>query len=58
MNKEIIKQADAHRAALEALGYFVILWTPEEVEGVDTGLLEDILIQRGNEFIEDTVEES
>lgn len=39
---------------LRDLGYVVVAWTPEEVEGVDAGDLEDIVTERGNNFIEDT----
>ena len=35
-------------------GYAVVVWTPEETEGmaVDCEALEDIVTERGNEFIE------
>jgi hypothetical protein len=35
-------------------GYCVVLWTPEELRECDIGHLEDIVISRGNEFIENT----
>ena len=47
---------EAQQKAIDDLrsdGYVVVIWTPEELGEVDTGNLEDIVIQRGNEFIED-----
>lgn len=32
-------------------GYCVILWTPEELDGVHVDYLEDVVIERGNDFI-------
>lgn len=34
-------------------GYLVILWTPEELGDIDESHIEDALIERGNEMIED-----
>ena len=33
-------------------GYCVILWTPEELGDIDSSALEDVVIERGNNFIE------
>ena len=33
-------------------GYCVVIWTPEEMGDVDSDHLEDIVIERGNNFIE------
>lgn len=33
-------------------GYLVILWTPEELGDIDESHIEDALIERGNEMIE------
>ena len=37
---------------LRAAGYVVVIWEPDEVEGVDTSGLEAIVIECGNEFID------
>ena len=44
-----------HQKAINALrdaGYCVIIWTPEELGDIDSGALEDVVIERGNNFIE------
>jgi len=33
-------------------GYAVIVWTPEELEGADSGLVEDRLIELGYDVID------
>lgn len=38
--------------ALEALGYAVVIYSPEELAGVSPKVLEDYLIEQGNEYIE------
>lgn len=38
--------------ALEALGYAVVIYSPEELAGVSPKALEDYLIEQGNEYIE------
>jgi hypothetical protein len=37
---------------LKDAGYAVAVWTPEEVGGADIGLLEDVVIERGNDYLE------
>lgn len=34
-------------------GYAVVIWTPEEMEGCDINKLEEVMIERGDNFIED-----
>jgi hypothetical protein len=36
---------------LRDAGYVVVIWTPEEVGEADAGQLEDIAIERGNEYL-------
>lgn len=43
-------------SALRTAGYFVVAWTPDEMEGMDNEAreeLEDRLIQRGNDYIDE-----
>lgn len=42
---------------LRDAGYCVVIWTPEELGETDTDRLEDIVIERGNNFIEYCCEE-
>ena len=45
---------DAQQAAINELrdaGYCVIIWTPEELGDADIDNLEDIVIERGNEYL-------
>ena len=37
---------------LRDAGYCIIIWTPEEVGEANTGHLGDIVISRGNDFLE------
>lgn len=37
---------------LRNAGYCVVIWTPEELGDIDSHALEDIVIERGNNFIE------
>ena len=39
-------------AELREAGHCVIIWTPDELGDADIGSLEDIVIQRGNEYLE------
>ncbi len=44
-----------YRQAINAMrdeGYLVIIWTPEELEYIDASHVEDMLIERGNDMIE------
>lgn len=34
-------------------GYLVVVWTPEELKNVDASALEDYVISKGNDYIED-----
>lgn len=49
----------AHQAALNTLrqaGFFIVAWTPKEINGlndVDLKCLEDMLITKGNDFIQE-----
>jgi hypothetical protein len=38
--------------AMRDEGYLVIIWTPEELGDIDPGHMEDTLIERGNDMIE------
>jgi hypothetical protein len=38
--------------AMRDEGYLVIIWTPEELDGIDHGHIEDMLIERGNDMID------
>ena len=38
--------------ALRDAGYLVIIWTPQELDGIDPSHIEDALIERGNDMIE------
>lgn len=38
--------------AMRDAGYLVIIWSPEELKYVDNSHIEDILIERGNDMIE------
>ena len=48
MKAEWLKTVHAMRDA----GYLVIIWTPDELENIDTSHVEDMLIERGNDMIE------
>ncbi len=37
---------------LRDTGHCVVIWTPEELGNINTSALEDIVIERGNNFIE------
>lgn len=37
---------------LRDAGYLVIIWAPDELCDVDTRHIEDVLIERGNDMIE------
>lgn len=37
---------------LKKVGYAVVIFSPEEVEGINLNELEDYLIQMGSEYIE------
>ena len=39
-------------AELREAGYCVVMWAPDELGDADIGDLEDIVIQRGNEYLE------
>jgi hypothetical protein len=38
--------------ALRDEGYLIIIWTPQELDGIDPSHIEDALIERGNDMIE------
>ena len=38
--------------AMRDAGYLVIIWSPEELGGIDASHVEDMLIERGNDMIE------
>lgn len=38
--------------AMRDSGYLVIIWSPEELGDVDASHIEDMLIERGNDMIE------
>ena len=38
--------------AMRDAGFLVIIWSPEELQYVDSSHIEDILIERGNDMIE------
>lgn len=38
--------------AMRDEGYLVILWTPAELGDIDVSHIEDMLIERGNDMIE------
>lgn len=35
-------------------GYMITWWSPEEVQDVDVHDMEDVVVMRGNDFIEDS----
>jgi hypothetical protein len=46
---------EQYQQAINAMrdeGYLVIIWTPQEMKDIDPGHMEDILIERGNDMIE------
>lgn len=45
------KLLDVAREA-ERYGYAIVIWTPEELGETDPGRVEDIMIERGSEYIE------
>jgi hypothetical protein len=38
--------------AMRDAGYLVIIWNPDELGDIDASHMEDILIERGNDMIE------
>jgi hypothetical protein len=34
-------------------GFLVLIWTPQELGDIDAGHIEDVLIERGNDMIQD-----
>ena len=38
--------------AMRDAGYLVIIWSPEELGNIDTRHVEDMIIERGNDMIE------
>ena len=38
--------------AMRDAGYLVIIWSPEELGDIDASHVEDMLIERGNDMIE------
>ena len=52
---------EQYRQAVNAMrdeGYLVIIWTPEELGDIDASHVEDLLIERGNDMIEQLQGES
>lgn len=46
---------EAQRHAINSLrdeGYLVLIWTPQELGDIDASHIEDVLIERGNDMIE------
>ena len=44
-----------HQATIWAMrdaGYLVVIWTPEELGDIDASYVEDMIIERGNDMIE------
>jgi hypothetical protein len=44
-----------HQQTIHAMrdeGYLVIIWNPDELGDVDASHIEDVLIERGNDMIE------
>ena len=44
--------------AMRDTGYLVVIWTPDEVGDIDASHVEDMLIERGNDMIEQLKQES
>lgn len=40
---------------LRDAGYCVVIWTPEELGNADANHLEDIVIERGNDYLSATL---
>lgn len=40
---------------LRKAGYLVVAWSPDELGNVDAHALEDYLISKGNDYIEDSL---
>ena len=50
----------AHQQAVNELrdaGHLVVIWTPDELEGVDIGHVEDRVVELGNEVIDNLKDE-
>lgn len=52
-NNEITADELQAIRALESRGFCVIVWMPEEIGEADVGQLEDIVISRGNDYLEE-----
>lgn len=48
----ISEQEQAVINGLRDRGFCVVIWTPDEVGDADAGNLEDIVIERGNNYLE------
>lgn len=48
----ISEQEQAVINGLRGRGFCVVVWTPDEVGDADAGDLEDIVIERGNNYLE------
>jgi hypothetical protein len=49
---EMTKDQNETVRTLRDAGYLVIIWAPDELCDVDTRHIEDVLIERGNDMIE------
>ena len=59
-NSELTEITDTNNQTVQQLrdsGHVVVIWTPEEIGDADPSTLQDIVIQRGNEYLEDVNEE-
>lgn len=59
-NSELTELTDTDNQTIKQLrdsGHVVVIWSPEEIGDADPSTLEDIVIQRGNEYLEDVNEE-
>ena len=52
---KLVNSIETALHTLRAAGYLIVAWSPEELSNVDTGALEDYLIAKGNDYIEDSL---
>ena len=43
---------------LRDAGYLVVIWTPQELGNIDSSFIEDVVIERGNDMIEQLQQET
>lgn len=51
-----ISQIIEHLEELQNKGYAIVIFSPEELQGIDAITLEEYLISNGNDFINDNAE--